>query len=145
MKEDMVSRVENRIDGVVKRAGETYEAVLKNVPRSFGSEKVSGDDSLEDYLLTIAMTDDPKAAFKRRIEERVQQGYSSEQALTWAVSWAERNEKRIAELNGKGAANGKASNPNTPSVDDSPGSVGQVLTKTAGVLEAHYDIDSPVR
>ena len=143
--EDIVSRVEKRIEGVVKRSNETFDAVLKHVPRALGSEKVSGDDDLEEYLLTVAMTDDPKTAFSRRIEERVQQGHSTEQALTWAVDWVEKNEKKIAEMNGKVAVNGKASNPATPAVDDPPGGVGTVHPTPAGVLGDDNDYRAPVR
>lgn len=82
---------------MVERANETFDSVLKQVSRPIGSEKVSELDEFEEYLTTIAMTPDPGAAFKRRIEERVTEGFSTEQALTWAVDWVERNEKKVTD------------------------------------------------
>lgn len=92
-----MDRIQRRVDGVVDRSTEAFNAALKLAPKPFGAKKVSEDDDHEDYILTTALAPDPKAAFKRRIEERVAEGYSTEQALTWGVDWVRHHEKRIAE------------------------------------------------
>jgi hypothetical protein len=108
--EDFVTRAERRFKVVEERAQEAFKRIVEtNVPRPIGSEKVSPGDDLEEYILTVAMAPDPKAAFRRRIEERVAEGYSTEQALTWAVDWAERNEKRIGQRTTQDGATGALS------------------------------------
>jgi len=90
--------VERRVNGVVERSEQVFNSALGQVERPLFSEKVKKNDDLEEYMFTIAQAPDPKAAFKRRIEERVAEGYSTEQALTWAVDWVDENEKRIMEI-----------------------------------------------
>ena len=98
----MVSRVERRVNGVVERSEQVFNSALGQVERPLFSEKVKKNDDLEEYMFTIAQAPDPKAAFKRRIEERVAEGYSTEQALTWAVNWVDENEKQIMEIAKRG-------------------------------------------
>lgn len=98
MKEDAVGRLETRWDGVLSRVKERIEPLMKQVERPVGSERVPKNEAVQEYIATIAMAPDPKQAMTQRIQERMQEGYSFEQAASWFVDWAEESENVIKQI-----------------------------------------------
>lgn len=91
---NLVGRAERVGNNVMDRLEKVIGSLENIVPRPIGAEKLSQDDELEDYLLTIAQAPDPVQAGLDRINEWAQT-YGLPRAQTMFVDFVTRNEKRI--------------------------------------------------
>jgi hypothetical protein len=97
---DDISKLEEGINASIDRVSRHFESVVDRIaPRAIGSQKVSPDDEIREYLLTVADTGDPAGALDSIIQEWAGQ-YGLPKALEMGMDYVLRNERRLVELAG---------------------------------------------
>ena len=95
---DFIKEVEAAIQRSAEWAAQLMEKSVDRIaPRAVGSEKVSPQDALDEYVLTVARAPDPELALQQRYDAWAGQ-YGHPVARTMVVRYVQDNERKMREM-----------------------------------------------
>ena len=95
---DFIGDLEKVIQRSAEWAAQLMEKSVDRIaPRAVGSEKVSPQDALDEYVLTVARAPDPGLALQERYDAWAGQ-YGHPVARTMLVRYVQENERKMMEM-----------------------------------------------